>query len=57
MAQSKLDKQQKALERLTANIAESMSVGRSVTFSQRMEYNKLKDVLSKAGRTHEGKLF
>ena len=56
MAQSKLDKQQKALEKLTATIAESMSNGREPTFSQRQEYNKLKVILTKAGRTHEGRI-
>lgn len=56
MAQSKLDKQEKALQRLTRQIAEDMGNGRSPTFGQRQEYNKLKSVLSKAGRTHDGSI-
>jgi hypothetical protein len=56
MAQSKLDKQQKALEYLTAKIAAIMSSGGQPNQQDRMEYNKLKSVLAKAGRTHEGRI-
>jgi hypothetical protein len=56
MAQSKLDKQQKALERLTSKIADDLANSRTPTFSDRQEYNKLKGVLAKAGRTHEGRI-
>lgn len=56
MSKAKLDRQQRALERLTAKIGEQMSRNHSIHFSDRMEYNRLKDILAKAGRTHEGRI-
>lgn len=57
MSGPKIKRQKAALERLTSQIAESLSCGKGPTFSQRQEYNKLKDVLSKQGITHPGRLF
>jgi hypothetical protein len=56
MTRGKIGRQQRALERLTADIASDMAVGRRITFSQRMEYNSLKDSVSRAGLTHPGRI-
>lgn len=50
MAQTKRAKQQKALERLVASLAEDLAAGRPTPFAKRMEYNALKAALGQDGR-------